>query len=159
MSATIADTSCMQVGQALPALQLSPVNRQTLALFAGASGDHNPIHIDLDFARQAGSPDVFAHGMLGMAWVGRLLTMWVPQHRLLRLDVRFQGITQLGDALQCTGQVVELLEYGGEHRVRVELRSANQHGQTRIVGEALLACSPAVSPVCSTGCLPHGVPT
>ena len=45
-----------------------------LALFAGASGDHNPIHIDIDFARKAGMPDVFAHGMLSMAWLGRLLT-------------------------------------------------------------------------------------
>ncbi len=45
-----------------------PVDRTTLALFAGASGDHNPIHIDIDFARRAGMPDVFAHGML--AWPG-----------------------------------------------------------------------------------------
>ena len=41
--------------------------RATLALFAGASGDHNPIHIDLDVARSAGLDDVFAHGMLSMA--------------------------------------------------------------------------------------------
>ena len=64
----------IQVGDTLPALQLAPVDRQTLALFAGASGDHNPVHIDIDFARKAGMPDVFAHGMLGMAWLGRLLT-------------------------------------------------------------------------------------
>ncbi|GAO70694.1 MaoC family dehydratase [Comamonas sp. E6] len=57
----------VQVGDALPALELSPISRTTLALFAGASGDHNPIHIDTDFARKAGMPDVFAHGMLGMA--------------------------------------------------------------------------------------------
>ena len=157
MSATTDNTSCMQVGQALPVLHLPPVSRQTLALFAGASGDHNPIHIDVDFARQAGSPDVFAHGMLGMAWVGRLLTAWVPQHRLRRLDVRFQGITQLGDALQCTGQVVELLAHNGERCARVELRSANQHGQTRIVGEALVACTPTGSPARSAGHSPHGV--
>jgi hypothetical protein len=41
-----------------------------LAVFAGASGDHVPLHIDIDFARRAGMPDVFAHGMLGMAWLG-----------------------------------------------------------------------------------------
>ena len=59
----------VQVGDALPPLQLPPVDRTTLALFAGASGDHNPIHIDIDFARRAGMPDVFAHGMLS-AWPG-----------------------------------------------------------------------------------------
>jgi acyl dehydratase len=129
----------VQVGDALPALQLPPVNRAALALFAGASGDHNPIHIDTDFARKAGMPDVFAQGMLGMAWLGRLVTGWVPQSRLRRFEARFQGITHLGNAMHCSGRVVEKLEHEGERCVRVELHSANQFGQTKIVGEALVA--------------------
>ena len=129
----------VQVGDALPALSLPPVDRRTLALFAGASGDHHPIHIDLDYARGAGMPDVFAHGMLGMAWLGRLLTGWAPQSRLRRFDVRFQGITHLGNAIRCTGRVVEKLEAGGERCVRIELQSTNQFGQTKIAGEALVA--------------------
>ena len=127
------------VGDVLPPLQLPPVDRTTLALFAGASGDHNPIHIDTDVARRAGMPDVFAQGMLGMAWVGRLLTRWAPQSRLRRFDARFQGITHLGNAMRCSGRVVEKLEHGGERCVRIELQSANQFGQTKIVGEALVA--------------------
>ena len=43
----------IQVGDTLPDLQLPPVDRTTLALFAGASGDHNPMHIDIDVARRA----------------------------------------------------------------------------------------------------------
>ena len=54
--------------------ETEPISRLTLALFAGASGDHNPIHVDLDFARAAGMDDVFAHGMLSMAYLGRMLT-------------------------------------------------------------------------------------
>ncbi|OYV02142.1 MAG: dehydratase [Burkholderiales bacterium PBB5] len=131
----------IQVGDLLPALNLPAVNRTTLALFAGASGDHNPIHIDTDFARRAGMPDVFAQGMLGMASLGRLLTGWAPQSALRRFDVRFQGITHLGNAMHCTGKVVEKLEHQGERCVRVEVRSANQFGQTKIVGDALIACS------------------
>ncbi|MGR4868266.1 MaoC/PaaZ C-terminal domain-containing protein [Variovorax sp. LARHSF232] len=127
------------VGDILPALQLPAVDRTTLALFAGASGDHNPIHIDLDVARRAGMPDVFAQGMLGMAWVGRLLTSWAPQGRLRRFDARFQGITHLGNAMRCSGRVVEKLEQGGERCVRIELQSANQFAQAKIVGEALVA--------------------
>ena len=129
----------VQAGDLLPALQLPPVDRATLALFGGASGDHNPIHIDTDFARRSGMPDVFAQGMLGMAWVGRVLTGWAPQSRLRRFDVRFQGITHLGNAMRCTGQVVEKLEHEGEHCVRIQLQSANQFGQSKIVGEALVA--------------------
>ncbi|MCU1414190.1 MAG: dehydratase, partial [Microbacteriaceae bacterium] len=43
-----ADVSTIAVGDELPPLALPPISRTTLALFAGASGDHNPIHIDLD---------------------------------------------------------------------------------------------------------------
>ncbi|MDF3835432.1 MaoC family dehydratase [Cupriavidus basilensis] len=129
----------VQVGDTLPALTLPPVDRRTLALFAGASGDHHPIHIDLDFARRAGLPDVFAHGMLGMAWLGRLLTGWAPQSRLRRFDVRFQGITHLGNIVQCSGRVVGKLDVDGERCVRIEVQSANQYGQTKIAGEALVA--------------------
>lgn len=129
----------VQVGDTLPALQLPPVDRKTLALFAGASGDHNAVHIDLDFARHAGMPDVFAQGMLGMAWLGRLLTGWAPQAQLRRFDVRFQGITHLGHAIRCSGRVVEKLQHGGETCMRIEVESRNQYGQPRIAGEALVA--------------------
>ena len=76
----------VQVGDVLPELQLPSVDRTTLALFAGASGDHNPMHIDIDVARRAGMPDVFAHGMLGMAWLGRVVTAWAPQSQLRTFD-------------------------------------------------------------------------
>ena len=129
----------LQVGDSLPELQISPVTRTTLALFGGASGDHNPIHIDTDFARRAGMPDVFAQGMLGMAWLSRVITRWAPQSCLRKFDARFQGITHLGNAMTCNGRIVEKLEHGGERCVRIELSSANQFGQTKIVGEALVA--------------------
>lgn len=129
----------VNVGDVLPALDLAPIDRARLALFGGASGDHNPIHIDVDFARRSGMPDVFAHGMLGMAWVGRLLTNWAPQSQLRRFDARFQGITHLGNAIRCSGKVVEKLEHNGETCVRVEVQSANQYGQNKIVGDALIA--------------------
>ena len=137
MSTPTFDT--VRIGDELPALQLPPVDRTTLALFAGASGDHNPIHINTDVARRAGMPDVFAQGMLGMAWLGRLLTGWAPQSRLRRFDARFQGITHLGNAIRCSGRVVEKLEHHGERCVRIELHSVNQFGQTKIAGEALVA--------------------
>ena len=48
--------SDITVGTEIPALKFAPINRTTLALYAGASGDHNPIHIDSDFAKKAGMP-------------------------------------------------------------------------------------------------------
>ncbi|MDC8786351.1 MaoC/PaaZ C-terminal domain-containing protein [Paucibacter sp. hw1] len=129
----------VQVGDTLPVLQIQAVDRTTLALFGGASGDHNPIHLDTDFARRAGMPDVFAQGMLGMAWLGRMLTQWAPQSQLRRFDARFLGITHLGNAMRCCGRVVEKFERGDERCVRIELSSVNQFGQTKIAGDAVVA--------------------
>jgi acyl dehydratase len=129
------------VGQALPELRLPPINRSTLAYFAGASGDDNPIHIDIDFARRAGMPDVFAHGMLGMAYLARLLTQWVPQQALRSFGVRFMAITHLGNEPVLSGRVVEKLEEAGEKRVRLEVQMANQYGDVKILGTAVVALS------------------
>ena len=131
--------AAIAVGHTLPPLTLPPITRTTLALYAGASGDHNPIHIDLDFARRAGMPDVFAQGMLSMAYLGRLLVAWLPQARLRAFSVRFVGITHLQNQVTCTGRVSGIEEAGGERLARVEVRTANQHGETKILGEALVA--------------------
>lgn len=130
--------SDIQVGDEIPLLKLQPVNRTTLALYCGASGDHNPIHVDLDFARKSGMDDVFAHGMLSAAYFGRLLTTWVPQSQVRSLSVRFTGITQLGHIPTCTGRVVEKFIDAGEQRVRLALRCANQYGEEKLAGEAVV---------------------
>jgi acyl dehydratase len=131
--------SDVQVGDTLPLLKLRPINRTMLALYAGASGDHNQIHIDIDFARKARQPDVFAHGMLSAAYLGRLLTHWVPQTRLRRLALRFVGITQLGHIPHLTGRVAEKYERDGEKRVRLEIQCGNQYGEPKVIGEAVVA--------------------
>jgi acyl dehydratase len=129
----------LQIGDSLPPLALEPIDRTTLALFAGASGDHNRIHIDIDYARKAGMTDVFAHGMLSMAYLGRLLTNWVDQRQLRGFGVRFVGITHLGHRITCVGKVVEKFEVDGEQRLKVELQTANQYGDVKILGDAVIA--------------------
>ncbi|AWY39163.1 dehydratase [Pseudomonas putida] len=129
----------VQIGFELPPLTLPAINRTTLALYAGASGDHNQVHIDLDFARKARQPDVFAHGMLSVAYLGRLLTGWVAQRQIRSLAVRFTGITQLGHVPTCHGKVIELFEVAGEPRARLAIRCVNQYGDEKLVGEATVA--------------------
>ena len=129
----------LKVGDKLPALALPAINRTTLALYAGASGDHNPIHIDIDFARKSRMPDVFAHGMLSAAYLGRLLTNWVPQTELRNVAIRFTGITHLGNQPTCTGEIVEKFEADGEKRVKVAIQCRNQFGEDKLVGEATVA--------------------
>jgi acyl dehydratase len=129
----------VRVGDVLPELVLPAIDRALLCRFAGASGDLNPIHVDIDFARRAGMPDVFAHGMLGMAWLGRLLTGWRPQSSLRSFSVRFMALTHLGNQPVLRGQVVELLQEDGRLLARVAVEMLNQYGQLKIQGEALVA--------------------
>ena len=125
----------VEVGDSLPAVTSKPISRTTLALFAGASGDHNPIHIDIDFAKAAGMPDVFAHGMLGMAYLGHLLTAWVPQQAVREFSTRFVAITQVHAVVTCTGRVVEKRE---GNLVALEIEAADQNGDVKLAGQALV---------------------
>ncbi len=126
------------VGTEIPALELAPITRATLALFAGASSDHNPIHIDSDFAKQSGMADVFAHGMLSMAYLGRMLTNWQPQSALRKFSSRFAAITNLQDVITCTGKVVDVIELNGERLARCEIQAVKASGEQTLVGEALV---------------------
>jgi len=136
---TLPSFDTLQVGDAIPVLVLPPVSRLTLALYCGASGDHNPIHVDTDFARIAGLPDVIAHGMLSMAWLARLLTNWVPQTAIRDYSVRFAAMTQVHENITCTGQVTEKFEENGERRVRLSLTTVNAEGQIKLAGDAVVA--------------------
>lgn len=132
------DPRTLQIGDALPDVTFGPISRTILALYAGASGDENPIHIDIDFAKKAGLPDVFAHGMLAMAQLGRVVTGWVPIERVHTLTARFTSLTQLGDVLTCSGRVAERLERGGKQLLRVELVATKGDGGHPVVGDAEL---------------------
>jgi acyl dehydratase len=135
---TDVDIASFNVGDEIPPLSTPPISRLTLALYAGASGDHNPIHVDLDFARYHGMDDVFAHGMLASAYLGRMLTNWLPQDALISFSVRFVAIAQVHDELSCQGRITERFEAEGEQRARIELSVVNQHGEAKVVGDAVV---------------------
>ncbi len=129
----------VQVGDRLPPLALPPLTRSTLALYAGGSGDHVPLHIDSAFAQAAGYPDVFMHGMLGMAYVGRMLTAWIPQEAVRELTVRFTAITYPGESLMVEGWVTEVTPEGQRDCCRVEVMVVNQDGERKLAGHALIS--------------------
>lgn len=130
------------VGFELPPYCLPPISRAGLALYAGASGDHVPLHIDQDFARKAGMPDVFAHGMLSAAYLGSLLAAWVPQTQIRAFAVRFVAITHLQHVVTCHARVTEKYEEAGEYRVKLALSTVTQYGDTKVTGEAIIALAP-----------------
>ncbi len=132
---TLPKFDSLNVGDEIPALTTPLVSRHILALYCGASGDHNPIHVDLDFAKSSGLDDVIAHGMLSAGYLAQMLTNWIPQSDLRSFNNRFTAMTQIGDTVTCSGKIVEKFEKDGEKFVRLELYTNTPQAQT-IVAEA-----------------------
>ncbi|MFG2613963.1 MaoC/PaaZ C-terminal domain-containing protein [Streptomyces anulatus] len=116
-------------------LDAPKITRTALALYAGASGDHNPVHIDSDACEAVGIPDVFAHGMLSMAYLGRLLTDWVPQGRIRSYTVRFSAISPVNATPVCEG-VVTTVEDGIAH---LDLKVSLPDGTVTLRGSAAVS--------------------
>jgi acyl dehydratase len=114
-------------------------SRTQLALFAGGSGDHNPIHIDVDAARANGFEDVIVPGMLLMAQLGRALTAWVGPSSVRRWTVRFTSITPVLASATYFAEILEETEFAGEACLRVALW-VNVEGVGEVLrGEAIVA--------------------
>jgi len=75
--------------------------------------------------------------MLSMGYLGRLLTNWLPQEAIRSFSVRFVAITQVGDAISCSGKVVEIDPLSATARLEVTTR--NQAGEIKLSGEAIVA--------------------
>lgn len=119
----------------------SELTRAQIVMYAGASGDFNPVHIDEDFAvRVAGNPSVFAHGMLTMGLSGRALDERFGVERLRSFGARFLQPVWPGDTLD-----VELTvgAPSGELSDRIGLTTRNQYGDVVLVGTATISDSPA----------------
>ena len=134
--AMVIDLNKISIGTKIPELKIEPISRTILALYAGASGDHNPIHIDIDFAKKAGLEDVFAHGMLVMSYLGRAITDIILQSRLKNFKVRFCSITNINDILTCSGEVIEIKEKNNTQLVILELNVTDQVGDIKLTGIA-----------------------
>ncbi|MFI9411429.1 MaoC/PaaZ C-terminal domain-containing protein [Nocardia gamkensis] len=127
------------VTTSVPELRPGAVSRTTLALFAGASGDHNPIHIDIDSARASGMDDVFAHGMLSMAYLGRLLTDWMPQSHIRELSTRFTAITPVLAEPVFRAEITGIETVDGEQRAHLDLTAELADGTKTLAGRAVVA--------------------
>lgn len=133
------ETPAICEGQTLPEIEFGPISRAQLALYAGASGDHNPAHIDIDFARKAGLPDVFAHGMLSFGVLARAVTGWSGIGSLREFGARFVSITQIHDLITCSAVATECFEEDGEARARLDVVAKAQDGRETLTGTAVVS--------------------
>lgn len=128
-----------EAGQTLSNLTKPPITRTTLALYCGASHDHNPIHVDMDAARAIGLSDVIGHGMLTMAYMGQCLTAVFQQDQIRQFQTRFISPTHIGDEITCQSVVRSISD--GDHpeqMLEIDITACDQNGQTKAVGTALI---------------------
>ncbi|MEU4834753.1 MaoC family dehydratase [Streptosporangium sp. NPDC023615] len=126
----------VETGQQIPSADY-PVRRANLVMYAGASGDFNPIHWNERFAKTVGLPDVIAHGMFTMAQGGRFVTDWAGDPgAVVDYGVRFSSMVVVPDddrgaVITVSGIIEEKLE---DKRVVVALTARSN--DSRVLSKA-----------------------
>jgi len=115
------------------------LGRTDLVMYAGASGDFNPMHHDEVAAKEAGLPSVFGHGMFTMGLLGKALTDYVGVGNLRLYKVRFTKQTWPGEQLTTHITVAKKYDEGDEHRVELDCEVVNQDGEPKVSGLAVAA--------------------
>jgi len=127
----------LNVGDTHSEVVVEDLKRTQLVMYAGASGDYNPVHTDEVFVTKvAGYPTVFAHGMLSMGLTGKMLTNYVGDGRLTRYGVRFTSQVWPGDSLTATAEVEAVREEDGRKLVDLKVSTTNQEGVVVVSGNA-----------------------
>lgn len=124
----------VQVGDEIPTLTKDPMTLQRLVRYAGASGDFNPLHTDPAVGEAVGTGGIIAHGMLIMGFVGQMLSDYVGPTALRKFNVRFKGMTHLGDTITCSGTITEKNEVSGEANIAGKVQAADQNGDIKVSG-------------------------
>jgi 3-hydroxybutyryl-CoA dehydratase len=111
-------------------------------LFAGISGDFNPMHVNEEFARLTPFGRRIAHGALPQCLIAPVLGTKLPGLGTIALEIktRFIAPTFFGDTITAIAEVAEKLE--AKRRVRLNLLWVNQRGETVAKGEALVIPPP-----------------
>jgi acyl dehydratase len=123
-------------GDTAPAFE-HKLARTDLVMYAGASGDFNPMHTDEVAAKAAGLPSVFGHGMFSMGILGKALTDYVGVGNLKSYKVRFTKQTWPDEVLTTSITVRGKRAEAGQHLVDLDCSLANQDGEVKVTGEAV----------------------
>ncbi|MFH1651035.1 MAG: MaoC family dehydratase [Chloroflexota bacterium] len=127
----------LNVGTSLPELKRR-VAQERINLYARASGDFNPIHLDPDFARKTPLGSTIAHGMLILAYLSEMLTGafgrdWLGSGSL---DIRFKAPARPGDTITAGGKITGIQPEDGSRIITLEVLCRNQQDEPVITGSA-----------------------
>jgi len=127
----------LKEGMNLPEVKKT-ITQQNINLYAEASGDFNPIHIDEDFARKTPLGGTIAHGMLILAYVSQMMGVAFGRTWLVggKLNARFKAPARPGDTITVSGKIRKLEKDGKQSIVNCDILCSNQKGEAVISGEA-----------------------
>ena len=113
------------------------VTQENINLYAEASRDFNPIHIDEDFARKTPLGGTIAHGMLILAYVSEMMTVAFGRNWLAggKLNVRFKTPARPDDTITVSGRIARVERNEGQTSIRCDVLCQNQSGDSVITGE------------------------
>jgi acyl dehydratase len=138
---TVASSS-LEIGESRTQVLFDNLSRTQIVMYAGASGDYNPLHSDERYTTEiAGFPSVFAHGMLSMGATGRVITDWFGAQNVRSYGVRFVNQVWPGDKLEATVAVTELREAEGQKLADLSVTTINQDGAPVVTGTATVLLS------------------
>jgi len=126
----------LHVGQA--AELAKTVTESDIVLFAGVTGDFNPVHVDVVAASRSVFGERIAHGMLSAGFISAVLGMRLPGTGSIYLSqsLRFTKPVRIGDTITARVEVLEVL--ATKRRVRLSRVCRNQKGETVVEGEAVV---------------------
>ncbi|MBT4160794.1 MAG: acyl dehydratase [Gammaproteobacteria bacterium] len=133
----------LKVGDTYEEEVCNNLSRTQIVMYAGTSGDYNPLHSDEIFTKEvAGYPSVFAHGMLSMGMTGKMVTNYVGDGRLTYYGVRFTAQVWPGDTLTAKATVTDIRAEDGEQIADIEVSTVNDEGTEVIKGKASAKLDP-----------------
>jgi 3-hydroxybutyryl-CoA dehydratase len=134
-----AKLSDIHQGDSLPTI-VKHLSQQKINLYAEASGDYNPIHIDEAFAARTPLGGTIAHGMLILAYASEMMTKAFGQSWLEggKLSIRFKAAARPQDTITTSGQVDSIEDKDGIPHINCSLECRNQNGDVIISGGAVV---------------------
>jgi len=136
MEMGLGQLSELSEGMNLPELK-KIITQENINLYAEASRDFNPIHIDEDFAKKTPLGGTIAHGMLILAYVSQMMNAAFGRNWLTggRLNVRFKTPARPGDSITVSGRISRIERNEGQTSIRCDVLCQNQNGESVITGE------------------------
>jgi 3-hydroxybutyryl-CoA dehydratase len=129
----------LEAGRPLPEVKRH-ITQNDINLYAQASRDFNPIHIDPEFAGKTAAGGTIAHGMLNLAFCSQMMTAAFGRNWLEsgRFNVRFKMPARPGDDLTVQGKIERIQSENDQTVINCSILCANQKGETIISGEAIV---------------------